>query len=261
MIPVSWLSKYMYCPMQLYLELVKGIKLPKTGSMVKGIVVHRVLTNVLKQDPKMLQDSKSYYDKSIKIAESTIIRSASSLKKTQISLSELFERVEPLIASIAKERSKLAEAYSETFNIKGDQLSERVFPKFETGVFVESPGLRLRGEIDLMEIYPKAEIPVEIKTSRPPGSGAWDSDQLQLGAYLMLLESVGQRARFGIINYLGSKKVTIKLNVFLTREILKIRDEIEHMQATGGQPKVLRSKKCASCNMKQCPIINTDGGY
>ncbi|MBW2988174.1 CRISPR-associated protein Cas4 [Candidatus Woesearchaeota archaeon] len=270
MIPVSWLAKYVYCPRQLFLEVVEGIMLPEEPRMMKGKLSHTILSSIFKNQSKLLSQTQSgmskheflelFYNGYLSIAKDSIALHTQKLKRFGITPVEVFEQHLPILKRLAIKRANEAFVFASTFNTYGNKLAEKLYPKAHPNVFLSSEKLNLKGEIDLVEEYPDTSVAVEIKFSSSPQKGVWESDQIQLGAYILLLrEGFHTNANRGYVEYLpNAKRVGIVMNSFLEQEIFKIRDSILKMLESKQVPDVLDSKtKCRECGFKDVCYGNT----
>jgi len=232
--------------------------------MVKGSLFHRILSGFYKADEDIIKQVKKtssrediyalYRNKYLSIARNAIILNNSKLLKFKLRLTDTFNEFLDILNRKASERSALVYAFAQTFNVHG--LADRVYPKLESNVFVQSKMFQLRGEVDLIEQYPEVKLPIETKFSKPPANGVWESDQIQLGAYLLILNQAEPVTR-GFVEY-GLKRVAVVLNPFIEKRVLLIRDKIMNMIDTKIPPEVKADKsKCRHCSVrKHCPVID-----
>ncbi len=259
-IPVSWLARYIYCPRQLFLEVVEGVKVAEDSHMVKGTILHDILETVFNSDRALLikvtqamikpEYETLFRDKYLDKAAEVITRSLPRLRKVGLSPAQVLEPNIWLLGEMAVRRAMQVFTFARTFGVYSTELVERIFPKFQTSVFLESEKLRLKGEIDLIERYQDAVVPVELKSSSAPTSGVWPSDQIQLAAYLMLLGE-SERVEKGFVDYLSSqKRVQVELNPFLEQEVWRVRDEIIEMIEKRKVPGAgERKNRCRDCGL------------
>ena len=134
MIPVSWLARYLYCPMGLYLEAVEGIRPIEDAAMVKGSVFHRDLGRIHSMDESLLERTsfgmvrdqmlKLFRDEYLSIARNTIIASASRLLKFKLGLTETLNEHLVYLNEMAVRRATLVHTYAETFKAHGKRLAK-----------------------------------------------------------------------------------------------------------------------------------------
>jgi CRISPR-associated protein Cas4 len=267
MIPVSWLGKWLFCPMGLYLEAVLGIKPKQTKGMVRGVFVHRLLGRLHRADEGILKQVKKgmsqagiqaiFRNEYLKIARNTIIQDSSRLLKVGLGLTDTFNEQLDLLNRKALFRSRLASSFADAFGVFGNRLAQKVRPGFECEVFVESRVFRLRGEVDLIEEYPAIKVPIEFKSSAPPGAGVWESDQLQLAAYIMILNQA-EPVRKGYVEYLQTgERIAVALNPFIEKKVLEVKDEIARCIESRNPPHCKpHEARCAHCSVKQaCRLV------
>ena len=131
------------------------------------------------------------------------------------------------------------------------------YPKIESELWVKSDKMQLRGIIDRIECYSDKKIPVELKTGKAPMSGVWPGHQIQIGAYLLLMQEKLKDPAIneGYIHYLDSdKKISIMMNPFLRQKIIDLIQNVNNMLVSKTIPEKCGSEgKCNACGIKnQC---------
>jgi len=118
----------------------------------------------------------------------------------------------------------------------------------------------LSGIIDILIIREKHEkpteyIPVEIKTgfTRHPQK----QHEMQLATYLVILNSIGLRARYGILYYYDSKAYyKIMYSDSLYRAVIDARDAIRRILSGKYMPRPkIRQAKCDPCEYAKHCIV------
>ena len=262
MIPVSWLSKYLYCPRQLWLEQIKGIKSEENAKMVAGSIVHKLLSKVYKAQVGILDATtkemteenfkEAFVKKFLSESQEIIVKNLTKLKQFQLSPVELFDKYVQMLRSLAYMKAKEAYAFASTFHLYGEELTDNYFPKYQADVYLESNNLELKGSIDIIEIFKEERVPMELKTSTPPSNGAWDTDQIQLAAYIILLAETEEVTKGSIMYINHNKRVPVVINDFLRDRVFSIRDNILKLIETKVEPQLPETKdRCKKCSFKK----------
>jgi CRISPR/Cas system-associated exonuclease Cas4 (RecB family) len=123
-------------------------------------------------------------------------------------------------------------------------------PAREVQTLLESEGLGLRGEVDKIGEREGAEIPVLVRATEPPPSGAWRSDRAALAACSMLLEERrGGRVTRGVVEYVGSLPPAVREVRITGYDRNLVRALLDRVRRMGprrpGRP---WRAPCASCN-------------
>ncbi len=267
MIPVNWLSKYVYCPMKLYLEVVAGIKPKLELRMLLGTIGHSILLKAFAQDekiisrysPEMDQNSlfSSFWKRYLDIAFVELTKQKPELSAFNIELLDVFDSMKPILQRLARLRSKEVAVFASSVNVHGKQLTKLIYPKYQVNLKLESDRLQLKGEIDLVESYKDFKQIVDLKLSEPPNYGLWPTDQIQLGAYTLLLREITKQPVKAAVFYVkyGNRK-SISINPLLEKEVYNVRDRILEMTTKRNKPEFkINKQKCDSCSLAEhCPL-------
>lgn len=264
MIPVSWLARYLYCPFQLYLEVVMGVQPVMEPRRLEGELVHSMISLFVKNEEKILKKVREdmarneivrfFYSEYLSIALSFLASENSRIKSLGLQSHGFFESHLGLISRLASKRGNEVFAALGESRAKGEPITRTLFPRIEASVFLESRQLGLKGEIDLVEIQRTSTYPVELKLSAPPKGGLWSSDRVQLGGYILLINKEwDSQMSQGFIEYLKTgERIRLSLNPFLEKEIFELRDRIEEMIVTKQPPKFdKKAVKCGTCGYRK----------
>src|SRR3989338_4953446 len=118
---------------------------------------------------------------------------------------------------------------------------------------VSSSILGLRGVIDQLEISGESVIPVELKTGKAPKQGVYEQHQLQLAAYILLLQEQYPTATYGYVYYLASnEKKKVLINPFLKQEVMQLLNSSKKLLSKQVLPSYCENKqKCLNCEIKK----------
>ncbi|MBN1156594.1 CRISPR-associated protein Cas4 [Candidatus Woesearchaeota archaeon] len=263
MISVTLLSAYHYCKRKLFLEKVLKIVPPPKEVMVRGSIRHNcfdsinkleqgIVTSIIKPLPKeeIFDVYKAKYSKALRNA---IIMNKRQISQLNLEMNALFKELLPPFIVEARRRADNILGFIEKNNIFGSELWESLVPKIKSELRIESKELNLKGIIDEALVYPDRILPIELKTGKMPDSGVWDSNKIQLGAYIMLLrKEYKSEVSEGIVRYLDfGEERTVSLNPFLEHEILDLRDKVMALLNSKEIPPYCRpDTKCRNCSLK-----------
>jgi CRISPR-associated protein Cas4 len=262
-ISVTFLTAYMYCKRKFFLEQIAGIAEPPKEVLVTGKIKHNVFDLANKQERGIVlavtnsdkeQIETKYKEMYAKNLKNTILINKDALNKVEKSLSDAYKELWPFFEEEAKVRAENLHKFAAENNIFGKELWEKLTPKIESEVYVESENLQLKGKVDRIEVYADKIVPVELKTGSGPKEGVWEEHQVQIGAYMMLLEEVlGKKASVGRVSYLKDKEDReVSLNPFLRDEIVKLVKEVQEFIEKKNIPDFTRNRnKCESCGLKE----------
>ena len=266
MISVSTLTSYHYCPRKLYLEYVLEIIKPPKEVLVKGTIRHQVHNQINKKEEEIVKSITEDFNL-LKIQElykkiySEILREAIrknkvELEKLGIDLGQFFKEMWPLILSESKLRAINTFKFSQKYNIFEEELWGRLTPKIESEVYVESKKFDLKGVVDQVEIYEQDIVPYELKTGKPPEKGVWPSHQIQVGAYVLILqEKYNKPIKEAFVKYLNTNETRqIIMNPFLKDEILTLIKKVKALLSDKKIPDYTKNEnKCKKCEInKEC---------
>jgi len=264
MISVSTLSSYMYCPRKLYLQYVLKLTEPPKEALVRGSIRHktyelinenqeRLVKSIKTTQPleKLKEKFKDEYSKFLRIA---ITKNTYRLKSFNLKANIVFNQTWPLVINESETRAENIHSFITKFNVFGDELWEKLTPKIQSELRIESPDLGIRGIVDQVEIYEAGFVPVELKTGKTPKEGVWPGHKIQLAAYALLLEDKFKMPiKEGFVTYLDTKQRRhIPINPFLRIEIRELIDKVNALLKSDKLPKhETNENKCRVCGLKE----------
>lgn len=264
MLSVTHISSYLYCPRKLYLQEVLGLYEPPKESLVKGSIRHKVHENINLIEEELvksirkgvtLSDLKGkYHQKYREILLDAIKQNKEELEQFNILPQNLFKNVWPLILSESETRATTLYNFIQTHKIFGEELWEKLTPKIESELRIESEKLGLKGVIDQIEIYREGFVPVELKTGKSPKEGIWPGHKIQLIAYALLLEEkFNTEIKEGFVHYLDTKeKKHIALNQFMRIEVKELIQKVNTLLDLDKIPDFEKNQnKCFNCGLKE----------
>jgi CRISPR-associated protein Cas4 len=260
MIPVSYLSAYLFCPRKLYLQKVlKKVEVP-SKVILKGSIYHKAIELAGKSEELIAVKARlgmkktdllqMYEDRFIKLLNASILQERERLAQLSIPIGEILSGLEPAIRQEAQYRSNIVYNFMLSSKLSGRELWEGLIPRLKSEFRIESKDLGLYGRIDRLEDYGRSVIPVEIKTGKAP-QGVWPGDRIQVAAYMMLLEQNGMNVQKGCILYSDGPREVI-MNPFLIDNVLSLRDKVIRLLSKGVMPERLCSdSRCQACGLKE----------
>ncbi len=264
-IPVTWLSLYQFCKRKLYLEQVLGLKeeIPKEV-LVLGKIKHDALDFANKQEKGIVlsinenninEIELKYRNAQTSNLTNSVILNKEGLRKIGKEPQEVFKELLSEFEIEALTRAERLREFIVTNKIYGLELWDKLEPKIKTEVYVESEKLELKGKIDRLEIFQDRWMPIEVKTGKPPSTGVWEPHLIQIAAYIMLIEELGNKVDLGIVEYINDKiKREVRLNPFLRDEVLKLKDKVKIILESKELPGFADNEnKCRNCGLrKEC---------
>ncbi|MBI4149669.1 CRISPR-associated protein Cas4 [Candidatus Woesearchaeota archaeon] len=263
MLSVSALSTYLFCTRKLFLQQVLKLSEPEKPATILGTIRHEAIaamhqeeehiilaTNTILPLAELEQRYRAAYAQALR---DTILRHRQALKSLGYSLSQVFHMLWRLATTESEQRSRFAFRLMDAHQAYGDALWQ-MLPKIQSEVAVSSDSLGLRGIVDRIELSDDDLIPIEIKSGKAPARGAWESHQIQLGAYLLLLsEAYRKPITTGFIRYVDAgEERSVILNPFLRHTILSIRDQAAALlRSLNVPPYTSNHNKCASCGLRE----------
>ena len=263
MLSVTSLSAYLYCPRKLYLEKVLEFIPPPKDVLVKGTINHLMFDLLNKTEEKIvtsiktsdLQSIINIYKQNYSLLLKDIIKNKiQSIKEVNLDPLNLFEEFWQTFEEEALFRATNVYDFIKEYNIYGQELWNKLTPKYLTEIKIKSDILGLSGIIDKIEINNDLFIPIELKTGSPPRQGAWPGHRVQLIAYLLLIkEKFKKDVKHGFIEYVTYKeKRHIILNPFSEEEVYDLIKEINSLLSSKEVPEIQKNKnKCNSCSLKE----------
>jgi CRISPR-associated protein Cas4 len=254
----------MYCPRKLYLQYVLRLTEPPKEVLVKGSIRHKVYENINLAEEELVRSIKKgmnendlkgkYHQRYREILLDVIKENKEELKQFNILPQDLFKNVWPLILSESETRATTVHNFILKHNVFGEELWEKLAPKIESELRIESEKLGLRGIVDQIEIYKKGFVPVELKTGKSPREGVWPGHKIQLIAYTLLLEEKFKtEIKEGFVHYLDSKeKRHIVLNAFMRVEVRELIKKVNNLLNSDKIPDFEKNQnKCINCGIKE----------
>lgn len=254
----------MYCPRKLYLQYVLKLAEPPKESLLKGSIRHQTYENINLAEEELVKSIKrgttlkdlkgKYHQKYREILLQVIKQNKEELKQFNILPQELFKNVWPLILSESEIRSSTVYSFILKYKVFGEELWEKLTPKIESELRIESEKMGLKGIIDQIEIYRKGFVPVELKTGKSPKEGVWPGHKIQLIAYVLLLEEkFNTEIKEGFVNYLDSKeKRHIAINPFMRIEVKQLIEKVNFLLNSDKIPDFEKNQnKCINCGLKE----------
>lgn len=260
-ISVTTLSSYEYCPRKLYLTMVLRKEEPPKDSLVKGTIRHSTYELINKAEEQIIRGIREgdsvldlYSTQHSRFLKDCISKNRGELKQVGLNPSDIFRDSWPLILAETKSRVANIMFFIQKHKVFGDELWEKLVPKLQSEVRIESERLELKGVVDQIEDYGNEYVPVELKTGKIPDSGVWPSHKVQIGAYAMLIEDkTGISVAKGYVDYLDSaEKVRreVRMNPFLTDDVIELVRKVKILLNASEAPPICENKnKCASCGL------------
>jgi len=263
MLSVSMLCSYDYCKRKLFLNYVLGIREPFKKATSLGTIRHETYDGINKVEEELVKSIKHrltkeeiidlHKKKYREILADVIKNNKKPLEELDLNLGEVFKQVWPLILEESETRASNLYEFIQMNNIYGEELWEKLTPKTQSEIRIESENLNLKGIIDQLEIYPAGIVPIDLKTGKMPKEGVWPSHKIQIAAYAMLAEEhFNQKIKEGFIHYLDHKeKRHIAMNPFLKQEIKDLIKKVESILNSKKLPEIVSNlNKCTNCGIK-----------
>lgn len=118
-------------------------------------------------------------------------------------------------------------------------------------VELSSERLGITAKLDLLEGEAGAVVPVDTKKGRPPASGAWDADAIQVCAQVLLLREHGYTVERGELYYAETRqRIQVQMTPELVSRTMTVVDSARELAARPVPPPPLRSSpKCPRCSL------------
>jgi CRISPR-associated protein Cas4 len=262
MIPVSSLSAYLYCPRKIFLEKVLRLAEPPKEMVAKGKIKHNVYDLINKSEEPIVasitEDSteqdiyRSFENNYSGILKKTIIKNKSLLRMLDIEPPLIYAKIMPQLRHVARLRTSNIMDFIVRFKVYGQELWDKLTPKIKSEFKIESQSLGLSGIIDQVQVYDDILVPVELKSGSPPKDGVWPGHQIQVAAYVMMIEDVFRiELKKGYVSYIeeGINREVV-MNPFLRDRVLELRDKVKRIISELKLPdKVKNENKCRNCGL------------
>lgn len=120
-------------------------------------------------------------------------------------------------------------------------------------LFLEAPGLGLRGVVDVLERHGRLVRPVEYKRGKKPfgADTARDPERVQLCAQALMLRERGYQVSEGLVYYAASReRIRVRITPQLEAQTLHILEQLRTLLAQSAPPPPLEdSPKCPRCSL------------
>lgn len=268
-ISVTDLCSFYFCPKQVYLNKVKGLKTPINKAMFKGSMKHKafeifsnaesvLIPELTKSTPKE-KFTEDFANLTFSNLKKVFIRNEKTFDFFDLDVQDMFKSAYSLISSEISSRSSAIHNFARNNNIFGEELKEKFFPKILSEKRFSSKKLRLRGNIDRVIRYEDSLVPIEFKSGKLPLSGVFNTHRLQVGAYCMILDDVfnlSNKVNEGFVAYIDhgkSRKVVV--NTFLEQKVLSCVDGVFSLFEL-DEPPLCSGKGFCSCEIFETKNLN-----
>ncbi len=254
MLSVTDLSQYVFCPRQFYLSKVLGLR-RQPPEFVEGTLEHDARRLLNEAIASAYADSGPDPMKLMHIAASTIGKVLNYAKNIALLQHPVFSTevegfVRELSFRLQQEEKERIRFLTSSRDRSWSQRVETSFP-IENEFSVFSPGLGLRGRID--EVYERADGTFAIRDVKtaPLGFPFDEANQIQLGAYAMLLEDQESRRVVGASIYssrsLAERPVVIDDD--LKKRVLDADQNVRRFLADPEIPELLSGPDAVKCDV------------
>lgn len=255
LLSVTDLSSYLYCPRKFFMQKIKGIRKPPTKVMVEGQIRHNVVELFSNNEAELVGSLKPMESKDISLAylsmlndiiRRTFLFKSDIMKKFSIDLKEMKDNiVVGLNEDILLRSNAVEQGMKQGFS--GYSLWENLEPKYISEYSIISERLGLKGKIDRVMMSKDKIIPFELKTRAV--DRIYESDELQLTAYAMLLEEQFKKPIPEGILEAGNKKHFIPIQEKMRNKVLQLINEITFLTSAPNLPS--NFSKCQKCDYKE----------
>jgi len=263
MLSVTTITSYLYCKRKLFLTKVLGFREPYKPALIKGTVRHETHELINKTEQQIVEKItkkttkeqlfEQYKQHNSKILRDIIHKNEDKIKEMGLEPNELFKNTWPLILEESVTRAKNIYEFMETHLIYGKDLWEKLTPKIQSELRIESTNLGIRGIIDQIEIYKTGIVPIELKTGSCPKEGVWENHRIQAVAYALLAEEhFKQEVKEAFVYYLDHvQKRHIPINPFHKEEIKDLITATNALLNSSELPGIEKNQnKCRNCGLK-----------
>jgi len=263
MINISSIRQYVYCPLKFYYQHtldekedenlflnneIRRLRIDLQELTQKNIRKIKVDMDIKEIENILLENIINYIDITIENLNKTLPENyTQKIENIKLEiLSETYFSVKVLAL-----KSKKA---TETLEKDGSQIVEMFFPNSIQTYLLKDLELEIIGICDKIEIIDGKYFPVQLKTSKPPIKGVWDSDAIESVANALLIEQEFDTEVFvGFIDYLQIKeRRPVVMDVHLRKSLFKILKEMKIIKKDEIIPKIeINKNKCAKCNFSE----------
>lgn len=257
------LSTYLYCARKLFLEKVLGLVEIPREALIKGSIRHIVydginkkekdIVNAIKQKLSLIEIEQKYKKNYSMILRETIISKKYNLQELDLDPLAIFKKTWPYFLHEAKIRSINIFDFINKYNLYGEDLWNKLTPKIESELRIDSKNLSLNGIIDQIEVWPDHFVPIELKTGKAPITGVWPGHRIQLSCYALLIEDrFNTKVDYGYVRYLDTFETRrIEMNSFMREEVIVLIRKINELLTSNKLPDFCKNdNKCNACSLK-----------
>jgi CRISPR-associated protein Cas4 len=255
MLNVTELSMYLYCPRQFYLQKVLGVKKPVNKEMMEGRILHEILENFSNSEEEVIKEIETFDKEKIlekfsflleDLKNFSFLKNKNIIEKFSINQEELENKANKLIEKEILIRLPSIEETAKKGFFK-EKLWENLSPKYFSEFPLISEKLQLKGRVDRIMFSENMIVPFELKTRN--ADKVYDSDEIQLAAYSLLLEEKFQKPiNLGILEA-GNKKHEVIISKEAKEKVIKLTEEIHSLLLPPSYPS--NFSKCQNCSLKE----------
>jgi len=255
--PISWISSYLYCKRKLYLEEIEKFKVDDKSYLIKLELKKKIYSSINSVNEEIIKSIRSFKtledvnilfrQKYYEIVQTVINDNRAKLE----SGADFFHEIWPEILKEVNFRSENVFEFMMDEKIYSHNLWNSLFPKYLSEVYLENK--KLKGFVDRIEVYPDFMVPVYLKKSKAPKEGVWPSDRAIVEAQMILVaKEFGRKVNHGFVNYLESEEIRkVQNNDFVIEFIDGLLGDI-NKTLKGSLPGFVKNRnKCARCTMKE----------
>lgn len=244
--------------MKLYLRYNVGNK-PKNSKIIGGKLYHQVrqeFQEIVKRDlwsitadMELKKISYKIFNNLPSILEKNLLNNSDLEFLEKEEIEKIFKKIinqirgESWIIAV-KIKNMMDENEKDT-----SKIIEMLFPPSIIEYKLKDRDLGIAGIVDKIEIFDGIYYPVEIKSSKPPLKGVWESDELQIAAYGFLIEKeFNTEVLVGFVDYIKiNERRPVVLNTKLRKKLFNTLKAINNM-FEGDIPEIdLNWNKCKLC--------------
>lgn len=258
------LKTYAYCPYQLYLEKNLGNKPIKDIDTLKWKIINNARQKIeeeqrqhlksLPHNPSLEEIQKALLAPAADALYHAFTEHKELLPKDKKLLQKLWREAQTTLKHEALLKAAKLKAAAEYTGKPVSTLYKIVEPHAITKNYViKNRNLGVIGEIDRIEKINGEYVPVKVKNGRPPVSGVWEGDQLQVATLAMLLEEKLQtKLSLALVEYTQiQEKRPVIITEELRKKVLRAIENIREILADSYvPPKYSPEYRCYNCKYK-----------